>query len=60
MANPPKPDDQLADTGKPDDPAKQDNLDTRMDQIRKDDETARQDDNDPALQTTREAGQGSG
>lgn len=60
MGNPSKPDEQLTDTGQPGDPAKEDNLDTRLEQLKRDDEEAKRDDNDPALQTTREAGQGSG
>lgn len=63
MSDKAKPDDKLADTGKTDDPAKKDNPDTREDQMkpyRKPDEHDSRQDDDPALETTRKAGQGSG
>lgn len=61
MADQKHPDEALAETGKPDDPAKQENPDTRLDQLQPEpDREALPDDRDPALQTTREAGQGTG
>lgn len=60
MAKQPKPDEALAETGKPDDPARKDNPDTRDDQLEPfADEQSEKDDQDPALETTRKAGQGS-
>lgn len=59
MAKQPKPDDKLIETGKPDDPAKKENMDTREEQYQAQEErTPQQGDNDPALTTTRKAGQG--
>jgi hypothetical protein len=57
------PKDKLIDTGTPGDPAKEENPDTRLDQLRPyhcPDDPAPKDDQDPVLETTREAGQGSG
>lgn len=60
MAKQDKPKDDLIETGKPDDPAKKENLDTKEEQLQAQDErTPQQGDNDPALTTTRQAGQGS-
>ena len=56
-----KPDAPLAETGKPDDPARKENPDTRDDQLKPfADKNSDKDDQDPALETTRKAGQGSG
>lgn len=53
--------DGLVETGKPDDPAKRENPDTREEQLQAENPlTPQQGDNDPALETTRQAGQGSG
>ena len=53
--------DGLIQTGTPDDPAKKENPDTREEQLQaENDKTPQQGDNDPALETTRQAGQGSG
>jgi len=61
MPDKPKPD--LAETGKPDDPAKRENPDTRLDQLkpfRKPGKPEEEADKDPALETTRIGGQGTG
>lgn len=63
MSNPTRPDDKLADTGRPDDPAKRENHDTRESQqqpYHQPDDPPSPDDTDPALETTRKAGQGAG
>ncbi|HJW27423.1 MAG TPA: hypothetical protein VJ576_21200 [Rhodocyclaceae bacterium] len=61
MAKPDKPEEGLIETGKPDDPAKQENQDTRLDQLQPDGRRSPdQDDKNPALDTTKEAGQGAG
>jgi hypothetical protein len=61
MAKRRKPDEGLIETGKPSDPAKKENPDTREDQLQAEDQrTPQAGDNDPALETTRQAGQGTG
>lgn len=63
MTDQSKPDDKLADTGKPDDPAKKENPDTREEQqkpFKKPDDREAKKEDDPALETTRKAGQGGG
>lgn len=59
---PKKPDDGLVETGKPDDPAKQENPDTRLEQLKpfKRPGQHEEQDEDPALETTRIGGQGTG
>lgn len=62
MPDKPKPDDGLAETGKPDDPAKRENPDTRLEQLKpfKKPGQPEEQDKDPALETTRIGGQGTG
>lgn len=63
MNAPSKPDDKLADTGKPDDPAKKENPDTSEEQLkpfRKPEAERSRKNADPSLDTTHEAGQGGG
>jgi hypothetical protein len=61
MAKRPKSDEGLVETGKPGDPAKKENPDTREEQLQAEDQRKPQPgDKDPALETTRQAGQGTG